>query len=206
MSVVNPDNLPRDHMPAVFEDRLIFSPPPPIVMEPRSVGRRRGWVGGLLVFMIMLMPLSILGWLVYDQSRQIREFIAAQDSTSGAEIAQLKSERDAAQAQVAGLTVEINAWKTNGGRQNDEVSRLLIQGAEIRGDITTMLGRPEKQGFGNLPDWAGAPPVWDAEAVRILQDYNRELNALRDRVVAYRRPSTGSQGSGAIVIVPPGDQ
>lgn len=207
MSVVNPDNLPREHMPSVFDDRLIFSPPPPpIVMEPRSVGRRRGWVGALLVFMIMLMPLSILGWLVYQQSQEIGILQAVSGNQSAAEIAQLTEQRDEARAQVTGLTVELNAWKTNGGRQNDEVSRLLITGAEIRGDIKTMLGRPEKQGFGDLPAWAEAPPVWDAEAIRILQDYNRQLNELRDRVVAYRRPSTANPGTGSIVIVPPGDQ
>lgn len=207
MSVVNPDNLPRDHMPAVFEDRMIFSPPPPpIVMEPRSTGRRRGWVGALLVFMIMLMPLSILGWLVYQQSEEIGKLQAVSGDQSAAQIAQLTEQRDEAMAQVTGLTVELNAWKTNGGRQNDEVSRLLITGAEIRGDIKTMLGRPEKQGFGNLPEWAEAPPAWDAEAIRILQEYNRELNLLRDRVVAYRRPVTSNPGSGTIVVVPPGDQ
>lgn len=207
MSVVNPDNLPREHMPAVFDDRLIFSPPPPpIVMEPRHVGRRRGWVGALLVFMIMLIPLSILGWLVYQQSQEIQDFVASRDNTSEAQITRLEAERDEARAQVDGLTVELNAWKTSGGRQNDEVSRLLITGAEIRGDIKTMLGRPEKRGFGNLPEWAEAAPAWDAEAVRILQEYNRELNLLRDRVVAYRRPVTSNPGSGAIIVVPPGDQ
>lgn len=199
MPVDHSDELPRDRAPTTYQDRTIFPPPQTVLVEPASRSR-----GGLMAFLLMLIPCGLLGYFAYTQSAALasaQEQLAMLRTTIEAETTDQLAEKDeviqSLREQVAQLQSQVDA--------DDELARLIGESGDKLQEIEEMLAGP-KRGWGTLErraEWAMEPPAWNAEAMTILQAHVDRLEELRKQIRDWQPPRTSRPGPGEIL---PGGQ
>ena len=186
MSVINPDDLPREG--ASIEDRTIFPVPRPVIVERRGRG---GGAVAMITFLVMLVPLGLLGYFAYDLNQRLTAAELTAATATNDTIAELEATNESLRQQASNLEAQIQTFDT-------DVGRLLASGENKLQEIREMLSGA-KRGWGELPEWAGETPDWRSEAEATLQTHVDRLEALRQQIRDWTPTRVAPPTAGDIV-------
>lgn len=186
MNIVTSENLSHGQMPAVFEDRTLFPPPP--VIDAKFTERRSGNpIVPILIFLVMLLPLAFLGWLVMDSRQQIGQLTEQRDTLVrdqvATETASLNSQIQAMTAERDALKVQLATVSQNKNQYDQTIAPLVEESAALVKEINDLLAGP-RRGREPLPaNLRAIPETWDDAAIAILQQHIDALKAHRLKVI-----------------------
>ncbi|KCZ93337.1 hypothetical protein [Hyphomonas johnsonii] len=200
MEIVKSEGLSHGSMPTVFEERTLFSPPQPPVIDAQYSQKRGGSVLPAIIFLFMLVPCAGLGYMVYQSSGQVEEMRQQiegmkTDDTAGeiaglnAQIAALTTERDA-------LKVEVTTVTDSQSMFDKDIGRLVSESAALTTEINDLLAGQRKGGPAIPVSLRTIPDTWDDQAIEILQKHVDGLKAHKVKVIGNRplppKPTTGT--------------
>lgn len=188
MDIVKSDGLPRGAMPAIFEERTLFPPPP--VIDAQFSKNRSGSVVPVLIFLFMLVPCAGLGYLVWQSTDQVQQLQTQLDDMEAkgndavtadlnAKIAALTADRDA-------LRIEVETIGDSQQMFNENIGRLVGESATLITEIEELLADQRKGGPPIPANLKTIPDTWDDAAIEILQKHVDALRAHKVKVIGPR--------------------
>lgn len=190
MDIVKSDGLPRGNMPTIFEERTLFPPPQPPVIDAQFSKNRSGSVVPILIFLFMLVPCAGLGYLVWQSTDQVQQLQTQLDKMEAegndavaadfnAQIAAITADRDA-------LRVEVETIGDSQKMFDENVGRLVGESATLITEIEELLADQRKGGAPIPANLKTIPDTWDDAAIEILQKHVDALRAHKVKVIGPR--------------------
>ncbi|WP_340692914.1 hypothetical protein [Hyphomonas sp.] len=190
MDIVKSDGLPRGNMPTVFEERTLFPPPQPPVIDAQFSKNRGGSIVPVLIFLFMLIPCAGLGYLVWQSTNQVGQLQTQLDQMEAkgndavtadlnAKIAALTADRDA-------LRVEVETIGNSQKMFDENIGRLVGESATLITEIEELLADQRKGGPPIPASLKTIPETWDDAAIEILQKHVDALRAHKVKVIGPR--------------------
>lgn len=190
MDIVKSEGLPRGNMPTIFEERTLFPPPQPPIIDAQYSKNRGGSVVPLLIFLFMLVPCAGLGYLVWQSTNQVGQLQTQLDQMEAkgndavtadlnAKIAALTADRDA-------LRVEVETIGDSQKMFDENIGRLVGESATLITEIEELLADQRKGGPPIPASLKTIPETWDDAAIDILQKHVDALRAHKVKVIGPR--------------------
>ncbi|MBU2604724.1 MAG: hypothetical protein KKC43_02385 [Alphaproteobacteria bacterium] len=190
MDIVKSDGLPRGNMPTIFEERTLFPPPQPPIIDAQYSKNRGGSVVPLLIFLFMLVPCAGLGYLVWQSTNQVGQLQTQLDQMEAkgndavtadlnAKIAALTADRDA-------LRVEVETIGDSQKMFDENIGRLVGESGTLITEIEELLADQRKGGPAIPASLKTIPDTWDDAAIEILQKHVDALRAHKVKVIGPR--------------------
>jgi putative serine protease PepD len=130
---------PGDSLDLTGDDAFLgalLQPEPPHV--PRRRGRTRRALGRLLLVLV-LAGLATGGGLLRQQSLDLQDRLAAQDTA----LEELRSQLSAAQRSTAALAADVNSTRSDVAATQDQVARTRTELADSRVDVPALVARTQ---------------------------------------------------------------
>lgn len=190
MDIVKSQGLPRGNMPTIFEERTLFPPPQPPIIDAQYSKNRGGSVVPLLIFLFMLVPCAGLGYLVWQSTNQVGQLQTQLDQMEAkgndavtadlnAKIAALTADRDA-------LRVEVETIGDSQKMFDENIGRLVGESATLITEIEELLADQRKGGPPIPASLKTIPETWDDAAIDLLQKHVEALRAHKVKVIGPR--------------------
>ena len=197
MSSAHQGNPRSERLPAVFDDRVIFGYPDPASAHPPPKSSAASAI--LATVAIMMIPLAFLGWLTIDALGKAEQGGAAKVETLEGENKALKADLEAQKVRVAGLELEVNAFRS-ADTASKSIANLLYQREEL---IRSARAKLPTGAETSDPEWQAlkhTPPDWDKAAIQSLTDQIVRLRAYEKKLQARldARPVSRPVTPGAI--------